>query len=136
MNIALLCKWWWSLETGSGLWHDIVRVKYVKGSPICLIPNRIHDSPVCKDLMKIKQLYLRGMGIKVNNGEAVSFWFDPWFDEMPLCQKYCVLFELAMNPNNSVKEVKEKGWVIQFKIKLQGLIQEQWYELATKLNNV
>jgi hypothetical protein len=39
MNIGLLCKWWWSLETGEGLWQDIVRIKYMKGSPICLIPK-------------------------------------------------------------------------------------------------
>jgi hypothetical protein len=35
-----------------------------------------------------------------------------------------------------VFEVKEKGWVIQFKIRLQGIIRAQWYELATKLNRV
>jgi hypothetical protein len=46
MNISLLCKWWWALETGNGLCQEIVKVKYVKGSPICLIPNRINDSPI------------------------------------------------------------------------------------------
>jgi hypothetical protein len=35
-----------------------------------------------------------------------------------------------------VKEVKENGWVIQFKTRLQGLLREQWYELATKLYSV
>jgi hypothetical protein len=57
-------------------------------------------------------------GIKVNNGEAVSFWLDPCLDEILLCQKYSMLFELTMNQNCSVKEVEEKGWVIQFKIRL------------------
>jgi hypothetical protein len=109
MNIALLCKWWWTLETGNCLWHEIVRTKYVKGSPICLIPNRIYDSPIWKDLMKVRQLYLRGRGVKINNGKAVSFWLDPWLDEMPLCQKYGVLFELAVNQKCCVKEVEENG---------------------------
>jgi hypothetical protein len=35
-----------------------------------------------------------------------------------------------------VRDVEENGWVIQFKIRLQGLIREQWYELTMKLNNV
>jgi hypothetical protein len=35
-----------------------------------------------------------------------------------------------------VYEIKEKGWVIQFKVRLQGIIRAQWYELATKLNRV
>jgi hypothetical protein len=28
--ISLLCKWWWLLESGEGLWQEIVRLKYVK----------------------------------------------------------------------------------------------------------
>jgi hypothetical protein len=64
MNIGLLCKWWWSLKTQNGLWQDIVRVKYVKGSPTCLIPNRLHDSPIWSDLLKIRHIYLRGTGLK------------------------------------------------------------------------
>jgi hypothetical protein len=27
------------------------------------------------------------------------------------------------------------GWVIQFKIRLNGIIRDQWYDLARKLNN-
>jgi hypothetical protein len=69
MNIALLCKWWWTLETENCLWHEIVRIKYVKGSPICLIPNRIYDSPIWKDLMKVRQLYLRGRGSRLIMGK-------------------------------------------------------------------
>jgi hypothetical protein len=25
MNLNLLCKWWWKLEYGEGLWQEIVR---------------------------------------------------------------------------------------------------------------
>ena len=27
LNISLLCKWWWKLETGDGLWQEIVKKK-------------------------------------------------------------------------------------------------------------
>jgi hypothetical protein len=30
VNISLLVKWWWLLETGEGLWQDIVRIEYIK----------------------------------------------------------------------------------------------------------
>jgi hypothetical protein len=68
--------------------------------------------------MKVRQLYLRGRRVKINNGKAVSFWLDPWLDEMPFYQKYDVLFELAVNQKCCVKEVEENGWVIQFKVRL------------------
>jgi hypothetical protein len=32
MNLSLFCKWWWKIETGEGLWQEIVRKKYkIKG---------------------------------------------------------------------------------------------------------
>jgi hypothetical protein len=39
MNISLLCKWWWMLEK-EGLWQEIVRKKYIRQSPICLIKGK------------------------------------------------------------------------------------------------
>jgi hypothetical protein len=52
MNISLLMKWWWALENEEGLWQDIVRLKYVKGSPVCSIPNSYNYSLVWCDLLK------------------------------------------------------------------------------------
>ena len=28
INVSLLCKWWWNLESKEGMWQDIVRRKY------------------------------------------------------------------------------------------------------------
>jgi hypothetical protein len=60
LNVSLLCKWWWLLETENGLWQDIVKLKYVKGSHVALIKNKMSDSLVWSDLMKIRHIYLRG----------------------------------------------------------------------------
>jgi len=30
MNISLLCKWWWKLETGKGLWQELVEKKILE----------------------------------------------------------------------------------------------------------
>jgi hypothetical protein len=38
----------------------------------------------------------KGNGVKINNGKNVSFWLDPWIDEMLLYQKYPMLYELAV----------------------------------------
>jgi hypothetical protein len=73
MNISLLCKWWWMLEKEDGLWQEIVREKYIKQSPICLIKVNSNDYPLWKDLIKIRHFYLKGGEYKVNNGMSVSF---------------------------------------------------------------
>jgi hypothetical protein len=76
MNINLLCKWWWLLETNGGLWQDINKLKYVKQHPICLIPNKFHDLSLWKDLLKVRHIYLKGRRYKKGNGKNISFWMD------------------------------------------------------------
>ncbi len=73
MNVNLICKRWWILEDEKGLWQDVVRLKYVKTTPTYLIPNRFNDSPVWKELMQVRHIYLMDREIKINNGKNVSF---------------------------------------------------------------
>jgi hypothetical protein len=40
LNLSLLCKWWWILETQERLWQDLVRLKYVKQKHVCLVTNK------------------------------------------------------------------------------------------------
>jgi hypothetical protein len=35
-----------------------------------------------------------------------------------------------------VHEVASDEWVLRFRIKLQGVLREQWYDLASRLNSV
>jgi hypothetical protein len=76
MNISLLCKWWWMLENENGLWQEIVKMKYVHDTPICLIKSRLNDSPCWKGLMKIRPIYLPRWSYELNNGKLISFWLD------------------------------------------------------------
>jgi hypothetical protein len=112
VNVSLICKWWWALENEDDLWQDIVRLKYVK----------------------IRHIYLKGRGIKINNGQNTSFWLDHWMGDPPLCQTYPILYEEAINKNCWVLNVRLQGWVVQFR-SLKGVIREQWYALAIALNN-
>jgi hypothetical protein len=108
----------------------------VRDSPICPIPNRLNDSPLWNDLMKVRHIYPRGRGYEVNNGKSVRFWQDVWLEEKPLCIIYPVLFELCLKSNCSVADVAANEWVVEFKIILQRILRDQWYQLAAKLNLV
>jgi hypothetical protein len=41
LNISLLVKWWWLLETGKSLWQEIVKIKYVKKTPYLFVSSEI-----------------------------------------------------------------------------------------------
>jgi hypothetical protein len=78
----------------------------------------------------------KGRDFKINNGKLVSFWLDTWLGDKPLCRAYRILYEVCLNQNSSVYDVKHEEWVIQFKVRLPLIIKEQWYELASKLNSI
>jgi hypothetical protein len=71
MNISLLCKWWWKIENEEGLWQEIVRKKYKIKGGIVQLKTKQTNSPLWNDLLKIKDLYLKG-----RNGRATDFWSD------------------------------------------------------------
>jgi hypothetical protein len=66
MNVSLLCKWWWMLKSGEGLWQDLVKLQYVKETHVCLIQHKQSDSPVWSDLLRIRHISLKGRSFKVS----------------------------------------------------------------------
>jgi hypothetical protein len=62
MNISLLCKWRWLLESEEGLWQNIVKIKYGRGSPICLI--------IYKGVEELRST----MGIGLVSGLMLGWW--------------------------------------------------------------
>jgi hypothetical protein len=96
----------------------------------------MNDSPCWKDLIKIRSIYLAGRTYKINNGILISFWLDPWLGDEPICTKFHILYELAINKKLDVHEAATVEWVIQFKIRLPPLIRDQCYSLATQLDGV
>jgi len=76
MDISLLSKWWWKLETEDGIWQTLVTNKYIKNWLVSTIPPRLDDSPVGKDLLKFKHIYLAGKKVEAQDGENAIFSLD------------------------------------------------------------
>jgi hypothetical protein len=73
MNISLLCKWWWKAENGEGIWQDIIKKKYLKKGMICLLSKNPKNSPLWNDLLKVRNVYLKGRSMVVGNGKKYQF---------------------------------------------------------------
>jgi hypothetical protein len=71
--------------------------------------------------MKIRHVYLRGRVYKINNRASISFWLDQWLGNKPMCVSYPIIYDLCLNQKASILEVGEAGWVVRFKIRLQGV---------------
>lgn len=133
MNISLLCKWWWKLDTEQGLWQDLVKAKYIKNGLINTVQTKFNDSPVWKDLMKIRHFYIRGRKVKANNGEKTLLWTDSWMEETPLCLKLSTLFELCKEKSISVADCVKKGGQVEFRRWLPEVLYGQWNNMKMSI---
>ena len=68
MNVNLLSKWLWILETESGIWQEIIKYKYLKHDSVCTMKHGQSDSAIWSDLLKVRDVYLRGRKFIVGNG--------------------------------------------------------------------
>lgn len=135
MNLSLLCKWWWRLETEDGIWQSLIKNKYIKDKMISNVPPRVDDSPVWKDLMKVRNIYLAGRKVKVQDGKSVQLRQDCWLEDQPLCVKFPILFELCDHKNISVRGFVDKEGFLTFRRWLPSTLQAQWEMLKQQALN-
>jgi hypothetical protein len=102
MNISLLTKWLWKLEKEDGLWHTIVKEKYMKGKALSVLKKKQGDSQFWRGIMDSKEEYCKNRKMEIGNGYATSFWRDKWCGDEPFCIKYKRLFDLSLNKEISV----------------------------------
>ena len=110
MNTSLLCKWWWKLENEDGIWQTLVKAKYLKGRPIAAVQYKMGDSHVWADLLKIKDIYLRGRRLQTKNGKNTILWSNSWLNNKPLCVTYPVLYDLCSEKDITVFDFLRKKW--------------------------
>lgn len=117
MNVSLMAKWWWRLEQEEGLWQSIVKHKYLRNRSIFNVKHRANDSPIWSDLLKVKDVYLKGRGISIKNGVKTRFWCDSWLYDRPLMIITPILYILCEQKEVSVADVKNGIVQITFRRK-------------------
>jgi len=114
MNISLLCKWLWKLETDNGIWQQIIKYKYLKNDSIYTVKHRQTYSAIWSDLLKVRDIYLQGRNMNVENGQKTLFWKDKWLYNNSLEVLFPDLFDMCLQKNISVDKVKQNHNVVTF----------------------
>ena len=134
MNISLLCKWWWKLDTEKGLWQDIVQYKYLRKKNICTVKHRQNDSAIWADLLKIRHIYLQGRKVKIKNGDKALFWKDSWLFDKPLECLFPDLFSICMQLDISVSQMKQRS--VNFTRWLVDNMRLDWNNILRKVEKI
>lgn len=68
MNLSLLGKWLWKLETENGLWQDFIKKKYLSQQILSQVPVKPGVSQLWQGIMAVKDVFLAFCKKKVCNG--------------------------------------------------------------------
>ncbi|PUZ72532.1 hypothetical protein GQ55_2G401100 [Panicum hallii var. hallii] len=136
MNQSLLCGWWWKLEKKEGMWQKLVEKKYVMQSRITRLKYKPTNSSVWNNLLKVKDIYLKGRRIKVGNGRLAEFWEGQWCGAVSLKDKFPELYNICNEQVGSVAAFAERGWRLTFRRWLDENLQNQFRRLRDMLTSV
>jgi hypothetical protein len=83
--------------------------KYLKKGMIGLLSKNPKNSPVCNDLLKVRNVYLKGRSMVVGNRKNTSFWHDRWCGLVSLADKFPGLYKISNEQDCSVEYMKLKN---------------------------
>ncbi|GAU40452.1 hypothetical protein TSUD_374620 [Trifolium subterraneum] len=116
-NLALLGKWCWRmLVDREGLWFRVLAARYgVEGGRRRVGGRR--GSVWWREIAHIREGGETGgrwfgehVAKRVGDGSDTFFWTDPWVGEIPLCERFGRLFELAETKLCTAAEMCSLGW--------------------------
>ena len=121
------------MEACQGIWQTIVMKKYVKDKNIAQLKVKPVNSPVWNDLLKIKDIYLKGRVMCVGNGQFTDFLRDSWCGMISLKEKFPDLFDICNETTGSVALFANRGWNLSFRRWLDERQQESVRKLRDML---
>lgn len=115
MNISLLCKWIYRLESGeNSLCMNLLRRKYLKGRGFCQ-NKKVGGSQFWQGLHDVKEWYERGKAHIVGCGQQTRFWKDVWLGECSLKIQFPRLFKICHDQEISVQAAAATNWGLSYR---------------------
>lgn len=85
MNIALLSKLVWKVETGdSGPWAKLLKEKYFGTDAFLRAKTRTSASHTWRSICSYKSVLTKGISKIIGDGSSTSFWHERWIGDKPL----------------------------------------------------
>jgi hypothetical protein len=78
------------------------------------------------DLLKVRDVYLKGRTVKIENGKSTRFWEDCWVFDRPLCLLTPELYTLCEQKEITVDRVKSGEIQLSFRRWLTPELRNVW----------
>jgi hypothetical protein len=114
----------------------IISGKYIKGTPLISVRQKQDDSHFWKKILSLRYKFYKYCKVVVGNGMKTSFWKSSWIGDLPLADKFPILFDLAYDKDISVNKVLSSNFeVLSFRRRIIGNLSVMFEELLGCCNN-
>ena len=113
LNKALLGKWIWRFACAKEeLWKKVLEAKYGQEDFGWRTrkANGVFGVGVWKEILKESDWCWESMAFKVEKGNKIRFWTDPWCGSYVLSQSFLNLFAMAAHRNAMVEEMWDQNF--------------------------
>ena len=87
-NRCLLSKWLFKLCNEEGIWHDLIKNKYLKNKTLSQVEKKAGVSYFWASLMGVKDQFLNLGRFRLNNETQIRFWEDKWLGHRAFKTRY------------------------------------------------
>jgi hypothetical protein len=100
--------------------------KYLSNSCVYLVKHKPYDSALWSDMLQVRDIYLSGRSMEVNNGEITHFWGDAWWGSTPFKDKYPLLFNLCSEIDITMAKAARRNWFFTYRRWLSADVLVLW----------
>jgi len=136
-NKCLMSKWLFKLCNEDGLWHQLLRNKYIRDKTLGNCSKKPTDSHFWKGLMNVKTEFMRYGRFNLMDGTQIKFWEDTWLGNQPLGVRFPALFNIVRRKHDSVATVLSSIPLdVYFRRALVGNNLRSWNQIVSSLHDV
>jgi len=136
-NKCLMSKWLFKLCNEDGLWHQLLRNKYIRDKTLGNCSKKPTDSHFWKGLMNVKTEFMRYGRFNLMDGTQTRFWEDTWLGNQPLSVRFPALFNIVRRKHDSVATVLSSIPLnVSFRRALVGNNLRSWNQIVSSLHDV
>ncbi|CAN6182020.1 unnamed protein product [Urochloa humidicola] len=136
-NKCLLSKWLCKLINGDGVWHNLLRRKYLRDRTITQVQHMPGDSQFWTGLMKVRDEFLNLGKFSLGDGSQIRFWEDTWITSLPLKVLYPSLYSIVRKRSATVQSVLFTTPLnVAFRRSLTGNNLQAWHQIVAMVMNV
>jgi hypothetical protein len=136
-NSSLLGKWLFKRLTENGVWHTLLKRKFMGTKALSQVLWKPGDSHFWAGMMATKKFLFHYGTFSIKDGSQIRFWEDSWLGNSPLSEQFSALYSIVHRKSDTIALVMATSPLdVTFRRDLYGPRLVAWNALLQRLDSI